>query len=139
MNIGQAAQATGISAKMIRYYESIDLIAPSQRSAAGYRSYTGNDLHALHFIRRGRKLGFSLGQLRELMSLWRDAGRASADVKQIALRHVAELERRIAELTTMRDSLSHLAQACHGDHKPDCPILQELAMPLGEGCCADDS
>lgn len=127
MNIGQAAIHTGVSAKMIRYYESIDLIEQSQRTDAGYRSYSENDLHALRFIKRGRKLGFSLEQIRDLLSLWQDADRASADVKAIALAHVADLEKRIVELSEMRDTLSHLANACAGNNKPACPILHGLA------------
>ena len=128
MNIGQAASETGVSAKMIRYYESITLLKPSARSDAGYRIYTPNDLHALRFIKRGRGLGFSLEQIRELLSLWQNDQRASADVKGIALAHVDELNKRIAELTEMRDTLAHLAQSCHGDYKPDCPILQSLGL-----------
>lgn len=127
MNIGEASTATGISAKMIRYYESIDLIKQSRRTDAGYRVYGENDLHTLRFIKRARKLGFSLEQIRDLLSLWQDSRRASADVKTIALAHVADLEKRIQELTEMRDTLGHLAHACGGDHRPDCPILQGLA------------
>jgi MerR family copper efflux transcriptional regulator len=127
MNIGQAAAASGISAKMIRHYESIALIRQSARSDAGYRVYTDKDLHTLRFIRRARSLGFSLEQIRELLSLWNDTERASANVKAIALEHVAELEKRITELSEMRDTLAHLAHCCHGDQRPDCPILQSLA------------
>ncbi|MES2536243.1 MAG: Cu(I)-responsive transcriptional regulator [Pseudomonadota bacterium] len=127
MNIGEAASATGVSAKMIRYYESIGLIKESARSDAGYRKYGASDLHALHFVKRARKLGFSLEQIRELLSLWQDAGRASQDVKAIAVNHVADLDRRIQEMTDMRDTLNHLAQTCNGDDRPDCPILAGLA------------
>ncbi|RJG03525.1 Cu(I)-responsive transcriptional regulator [Noviherbaspirillum sedimenti] len=134
MNIGEAAVATGVSAKMIRYYESIQLIKPGKRTEANYRTYGDKDLHNLRFIKRARTLGFSLDQIRELLSLWQDSGRASADVKSIAEEHVAELQKRIDELTDMRDTLSHLAHACSGDHRPDCPILQELAAPGGEHC-----
>jgi MerR family copper efflux transcriptional regulator len=133
MNIGQAAAESGVTAKMIRYYESIDLIKQSRRTDAGYRVYGPDDLHALRFIKRARTLGFSLEQIRDLLSLWQDAGRASADVKTIALAHVDELNGRIAELTQMRDTLVHLAQACHGDNRPDCPILQDLGM--SGDCC----
>jgi MerR family copper efflux transcriptional regulator len=131
MNIGQAAKESGITAKMIRYYESIDLLKASARSDAGYRTYTESDLHALRFIKRARTLGFPLEQIRDLLSLWQNAGRASADVKRIALAHVAELEGRIAELSAMRDTLSALARDCHGDDQPDCAILSNLSLP----CC----
>ena len=133
MNIGDAASATGVSAKMIRYYESIGLIAASKRSDAGYRKYGESELHTLRFIRRARSLGFSLEQIRELLSLWQDGSRASKDVKAIALAHVDELDKRIAEMTAMRDTLKHLAQACAGDHRPDCPILVDLAACAGDG------
>ena len=127
MNIGQAAAASGVSAKMIRYYESIELIAAGKRSDAGYRIYGDNDVHALRFVKRGRSLGFSLDQIRELLSLWQNKSRASGDVKNIALGHVTELNLRIAELTEMRDTLQDLARCCHGDDRPDCPILQSLS------------
>jgi len=135
MNIGEAAAATGVSAKMIRYYESIQLIHPSKRTDANYRIYGEKDLHNLRFIKRARTLGFSLDQIRELLSLWQDSKRASADVKAIAREHVVELQKRIDELTEMRDTLSHLAQACSGDHRPDCPILQSLAAPGEPASC----
>ena len=129
MNIGQAASATGVSAKMIRYYESIALIPPGRRSESGYRIYGENDLHALRFVKRARTLGFSLDQIRDLLSLWQNKERASADVKRIALGHVEELNQRIAELTEMRDTLQTLARCCKGYDRPDCPILQSLADP----------
>jgi len=127
MNIGQAASASGVSAKMIRYYESIALIPPGRRSESGYRIYSENDLHALRFVKRARTLGFSLDQIRELLSLWQNKERASADVKRIALGHVDELNHRIAELTEMRDTLQTLARCCKGNDRPDCPILQSLS------------
>ncbi|MYM75294.1 Cu(I)-responsive transcriptional regulator [Duganella sp. FT109W] len=126
MNIGQAATATGVSAKMIRYYESIALIPAGKRSDAGYRIYADSDLHTLRFVKRARLLGFSLEQIRGLLSLWQNKERASADVKTIAMGHVAELNQRIAELTEMRDTLQTMASCCHGDQRPDCPILQSL-------------
>lgn len=126
MNIGQAAQASGISAKMIRYYETIGLIGPAGRTASGYRTYTDQDLHTLRFVRRARGLGFSVEQMHELLALWRDRKRASADVKRVALQHVQELERKAAELQQMADTLKHLAHHCHGNDRPDCPIIAEL-------------
>jgi MerR family copper efflux transcriptional regulator len=127
MNIGQAAKASGVTAKMIRYYESIALIPPGRRSDAGYRIYDDKDLHALRFVKRARTLGFSLDQIRDLLSLWQNKARASADVKAIALVHVAELDQRIAALSEMRDTLQTLARCCLGDDRPDCPILQTLS------------
>jgi Cu(I)-responsive transcriptional regulator len=126
MNIGQAAQATGISAKMIRYYESIGLIVPAGRTASGYRTYTEQDLHTLRFVRRARGLGFSVEQMHELLALWLDRKRASAEVKRVALQHVEELERKAAELQQMADTLKHLARHCHGNDRPECPIIDEL-------------
>ena len=126
MNIGEAASRSGLSSKMIRHYESIGLLANCQRSDAGYRQYSNNQIHQLRFIRRARDLGFSLEQIRELLSLWQDRSRASSDVKQVALRHITELNQRIAELTGMRNTLQTLADACCGNNQPDCPILEEL-------------
>ncbi|RJF98172.1 Cu(I)-responsive transcriptional regulator [Noviherbaspirillum saxi] len=123
MNIGQAANATGVTAKMIRYYESIGLIKESSRTDSGYRTYGSKDLHTLRFVKRARTLGFSIEQIRDLLSLWQDPSRASKDVKAVAKAHVADLDRRIAELTEMRDTLTHLVKNCAGDHRPDCPIL----------------
>lgn len=127
MNIGQAAQASGVTAKMIRYYESIGLMPPSPRSEAGYRRYGEQDLHLLRFIRQARRLGFGIDQIRQLLALWQDRGRSSAQVKALAQSHVDELNQRIGELVAMRDTLSHLAVHCHGDDRPDCPILEGLA------------
>jgi len=132
MNIGQAATASGVSAKMIRYYESIGLMRETARTDAGYRIYNDKDLHTLRFIKRARNLGFSLEQIRDLLSLWQNSERASADVKAIALSHVDELNQRILELTEMRDTLSTLAECCHGDERPDCPILQTLGTSAHE-------
>lgn len=127
MNIGQAAQSSGVTAKMIRYYESIGLMPPSPRSEAGYRRYGEQDLHLLRFIRQARRLGFGIDQIRQLLALWQDRGRSSAQVKALAQSHVDELNQRIGELVAMRDTLSHLAMHCHGDDRPDCPILEGLA------------
>jgi MerR family transcriptional regulator, copper efflux regulator len=126
-NIGQAAAASGVSAKMIRYYESIGLLQPARRSDAGYRLYGEDDVHSLRFIRRARDLGFSVEQIRELLALWHDQSRASADVKRIALAHVEELEQKIEALRAMSHTLQHLAATCHGDAKPNCPIIERLA------------
>lgn len=127
MNIGQAARQSGVSAKMIRYYEATGLIPKAERSEAGYRHYTPADIHTLRFIRRARDLGFSVEGIAGLLALWRDRSRHSADVKQLALGHVADLKRKIAELEGMVATLSHLAACCQGDERPDCPILADLA------------
>ena len=126
MNIGEASDATGVSAKMIRYYEETGLITPAQRSAAGYRVYAEADIQTLRFVRRARDLGFTVSQIEELLLLWRDRSRASADVKRIATDHIAELQKKMRELQEMVSTLSHLAHNCHGDDRPDCPILTSL-------------
>lgn len=126
MNIGEASKSSGISAKMIRYYESIGLISPAGRTDSGYRVYSDHDLHTLHFVRRARDLGFSVEQMTELLALWKDRSRASADVKRIALEHVQELERKAEALRDMAATLKHLAAHCQGDDRPDCPILEGL-------------
>lgn len=129
MNIGQAAKFSGVSAKMIRYYEQIGLIPQAIRSDAGYRHYSLPDAHSLRFIRRARDLGFSVEQISALLVLWHDRDRASADVKAMALSHAAGLKAKIAELQAMAQTLEHLADHCQGDDRPDCPILADLAEP----------
>jgi len=137
MNIGEAAAASGVSAKMIRYYESIGLIPKTVRTEAGYRVYSESDVHTLRFIRRARDLGFSVDQIFELVALWRDRSRASTDVKRIALEHVNVLERKIEELLGMANTLKYLANHCHGDTRPDCPIIEELAQSAGGARASD--
>ena len=127
MNIGEAASASGVAAKMIRYYEQIDLIPPAGRTEAGYRIYDDDAIATLRFIRRARDLGFSVEEMAALLALWRDKNRASAEVKRIAEDHVADIERRIRELQGMAKTLRHLASHCHGDHRPDCPILEDIS------------
>ena len=126
-NIGQAARQSGVSAKMVRHYESLGLLPTVQRTEAGYRQYGEAEVHTLRFIRRARTLGFSMLEIAELLKLWQNKRRASADVKRIALAHVADLERRIAEMEAMRQTLQQLAHCCQGNQRPDCPILSELA------------
>lgn len=133
MNIGQASDASGVSAKMIRYYESVGLMPEAGRSASGYRVYTESDVHMLRFIRRSRDLGFALDDIRLLLGLWRDRTRPSAAVKEIAIKHIDELTAKIAELQAMKRTLQHLAEACHGDARPDCPILDDLGGPAKNG------
>lgn len=126
MNIGEASAASGVSAKMIRYYEEIGLIAPAGRTASNYRVYDRDSVNRLRFVRRARSLGFSLEETERLLKLWDDKARASAEVKALALHHVEELEQKIAEMQAMRDTLAHLADRCHGDDRPNCPILADL-------------
>jgi Cu(I)-responsive transcriptional regulator len=127
VNIGEAAARSGVSAKMIRHYESLGLVPGVNRTDAGYRQYTENTVHTLRFIRRARDLGFSMSEIAELLKLWQNKQRASADVKRIALAHAQDLHRRIEEMAAMKRTLERLADCCHGDHRPDCPILDELA------------
>lgn len=129
LNIGEAAAASGVSAKRIRHYESTGLIPEAGRTFSNYRLYSPSDVHALQFVRRARDLGFALPEIKELLALWRDRSRRSSDVRRIALQHVEELGARIAELEAMRRTLRHLAASCHGDARPDCPILDDLATP----------
>ena len=126
MNIGMAAAVSGVSAKMIRYYESIGLIPRAGRTEAGYRVYSHADVHTLNFIHRAREFGFPIERIRLLVGLWRGR-KPSKEVKQVAVEHVADLDRKIAELTSMRDALQELADHCHGDGRPECPILGDLA------------
>jgi MerR family copper efflux transcriptional regulator len=132
MNIGQAAKDSGLSAKMIRYYESIGLLAAANRSDSGYRVYSREELHTLAFIKRSRDLGFSLYEVGKLLTLWQDRQRASAEVKALARDHIATLNQKISELTGLRETLQELVETCHGDDRPDCPILKDLASG---GCC----
>jgi MerR family transcriptional regulator, copper efflux regulator len=127
MNIGQAAKAAGVSAKMVRHYEAVGLLPKVARTFANYRVYGESDVHTLRFIRRARALGFSMTDIHELLGLWQNKSRSSASVKKIAGKHVAELNRKIAELKAMVDVLKHLTQHCHGDERPDCPILDDFA------------
>lgn len=127
MNIGQAADASGVSAKMIRYYEEIGLIRPPARTDSNYRVYRGDDVHVLRFIRRARTLGFSVEETGTLLALWQDKSRASGEVREIASVHIGALETKIAELQSMVGTLKHLVHCCHGDNRPDCPILDDLA------------
>ncbi len=132
MNIGTVAEKSGVNAKTIRYYESIGLIPPATRAGNGYRDYGQIDVDTLRFIQRARHLGFTVKDVANLLALWRDKNRASADVKTLALRHIEEIEARIAELESLRGTLIHLTDRCHGDDRPDCPILEGLAQ--GEDC-----
>lgn len=128
-NIGLAAAQSGVSAKMVRHYESLGLLRRIGRTDSGYRQYGAAEVHTLRFIRRARDLGFGMAEIADLLKLWQDRRRASSNVKRIALSHVADLDRRIDELTSMKRTLEQLAVSCHGDHRPDCPILDELAEP----------
>ncbi|MCE3607270.1 Cu(I)-responsive transcriptional regulator [Massilia sp. P8910] len=128
MNIGETAKASGVSAKMIRHYESIGLIGEAQRTDAGYRVYGPQDVQVLQFIHRSRELGFSLEQIKTLLALWQDKHRASKDVRAMAKQHIAELDKKINAMQSMKRTLEKLAGACHGDDRPDCPILDDLSL-----------
>ncbi|MFD1260716.1 Cu(I)-responsive transcriptional regulator [Entomomonas asaccharolytica] len=127
MNIGQVASETGISAKMIRYYETVGLLNTVQRTEAGYRIYTENEVQTLYFIRSARDLGFSVSEIQELLALWRDKNRASEDVKRLTQQHINDLEKKAKSLQEMANTLRHLVCHCQGDDRPDCPIIQKLA------------
>ena len=125
--IGEAARASGVSAKMVRHYESLGLLGAVARTDGGYRQYGAADIHTLRFIKRARELGFSMAEIADLVGLWHDRARASSEVKRIAEQHLAELEKRIQSLQDMRQTLQKLVHDCHGDARPDCPILDSLA------------
>lgn len=132
-SIGRAAELSGVTAKMIRHYESLGLIPEAARTLGDYRVYTAAEVHTLRFIRRARGLGFSMDEISGLLSLWRNQRRASAEVKRLAMKHIAELDAKIEELQSMRAALADLAQHCHGDDRPECPILDDLGrLPRGE-------
>ena len=127
MQIGRVAERSGVPAKTIRYYEDIGLISKPDRTTSGYRAYASQDVEILRFVSRARGLGFAIKDVKNLLALFEDRERASADVKKIALDHVDEIDRKMAELDSIRHTLVHLADKCHGDERPDCPILEELA------------
>ncbi len=133
MQIGAVADKSGVSAKAIRYYESIGLIEAASRSQSGYRIYGERDLRTLRFIQRARGLGFSVEEVGDLLALWRDTDRHSAQVMALARRHVEDIDRKVAELRGMRDTLTHVMERCHGDDRPDCPILDDLAGEVPGG------
>jgi Cu(I)-responsive transcriptional regulator len=128
MNIGEAAKLSGVSAKMVRHYESLGLLPSVARTDAGYRQYGEREVHTLRFIRRARDLGFSMAEIGELLKLWQNQRRSSSNVKKIAQKHLAEIDAKMAEMAAMRKTLQHLVHCCSGDERPDCPILEELAQ-----------
>ena len=130
LTIGQAAASSGVPPKTIRFYEEVGLVKPAERLANRYRAYDESNVQTLRFIRRARDLGFSLQEIDKLLALYRNRRRASEDVKRLALAHVAQLDHKIAELTRIRDTLAELAHRCHGDQRPECPILEDLERPL---------
>ena len=126
MNIGEVAQISEVNSKMIRRYEQQGIIPKAGRSLSGYRQYTENDVHILKFVKKSRELGFSMKDIKQLISLWRNKNRPSSQVKKIAQKHIEELEKKLHEIESMLSTLNHLVKNCHGDHRPDCPILDEL-------------
>lgn len=134
MNIGELSRLTNLPSKTIRYYESVGLLPEPDRSPSGYRRYGSSDVERLRFVQRSRNLGFSVEEVRRLLDLWRDRDRASSDVKALAAQHLEDIDRKIQELRSMRKTLTDLVDACHGDNRPDCPILNDLA---GTKCCND--
>ena len=130
LNNGEAAKASAVSAKMIRHYESLGLLREARRTYSGYRIYDDNDIHTLRFVRRARDLGFPMKAIGQLLGLWRNRRRSSADVRRIAQQHIAGLDQKIEELQAMRRTLEQLVRHCHGDHRPDCPILEDLGSGL---------
>jgi len=128
MNIGEAAKLSGVSAKMVRHYESLGLLPAVARTEAGYRQYGDREVHTLRFIRRARDLGFSMAEIAELLKLWQNQRRSSSNVKKIAQKHLADIDAKMAEMAAMRKTLQHLVHCCSGDERPDCPILEELAQ-----------
>ena len=127
LNIGEAAKSSGVTAKMIRHYEDIGLIPKAKRTYSGYRTYAESEIHTLRFIKQSRKLGFSIKQIGDLLALWQDRRRSSERVKSLALAHIKELDEKITELNAMKMTLEKLAKHCHGDHRPDCPIIDGLS------------
>jgi len=132
MNIGEAAKASGINAKLIRHYESIGIIPKASRSDSGYRRYSENDVHILTFVRRSRSMGFSMKEIKKLVNLWRNRTRASSEVKKMTLTHLDNIERKISDLQAIRSTLLNLANHCHGDDRPACPILEDLSQSTDE-------
>ena len=127
MNIGEVSRKAGLSSRTIRFYESIGLVGAPERASSGYRDYGEKDVHRLRFVASARALGFSVDEIRQLLALYDDRERSSADVKRVVLHHVEEIDRKLVELAAMRRTLMHLAERCHGDERPDCPILDELS------------
>ncbi len=133
MNIGEASKKSGVSAKLIRHYESIGIIPKASRALSGYRTYSDREVNILKFVKRSRSLGFSMEEIKKLVSLWRNKKRTSQEVKKLATKHIDELEQKISELQSMVETLKHLAMNCHGDERPDCPILDQLGAVKTEG------